>query len=286
MRRWSRYLPRPLRRTLRRLYYWPADVVDVVLGRRDPLTPPKRISPDYVLYGGFREHGEAFLPVLTELAGLEPHHAILDVGCGIGRIAAPLTEYLDERGRYEGVDVVPDSIAWCQKAITRRYPNFRFQLIDVYNPRYNPDGAERGSQVKLPFDDNAFDVALLKSVFTHMLVDDVRGYLREISRVLREGGRCVITYFLLNEESRARMESGQAARRFPYLGEEGIYRLESSEDPVAAVAYEESYIRSLYREHGLQILEPIHYGSWRGRSQAWFAQDIIIAQKELKHAHR
>ena len=46
-------------------------------------------------------------------------------------------------------------------------------------------------------------MALLKSVFTHMHPNDVRHYLKELGRVIRSGGRAVITYFLLNDESRA-----------------------------------------------------------------------------------
>ena len=43
---------------------------------------------------------------------------------------------------------------------------------------------------------------LLKSVFTHMLPAAVTTYTSEISRVLKKGGRAVVTYFLLNAESR------------------------------------------------------------------------------------
>ena len=44
------------------------------------------------------------------------------------------------QGRYEGIDVVPRGIEWCRQAITPRYPNFRFQVADLYNRHYNPAG--------------------------------------------------------------------------------------------------------------------------------------------------
>ena len=41
------------------------------------------------------------------------------------------------------------------------------------------------------------DVAFLTSVFTHMLPEDVEHYLDELARVLKPGGRTLITWFLL-----------------------------------------------------------------------------------------
>ena len=54
-----------------------------------------------------------------------------------------------------------------------------------------------------PYDDDVFDVAHLSSVFTHLLPTTIDHYLREINRVLRPGGRCVSTFFVLNDPTRA-----------------------------------------------------------------------------------
>ena len=50
--------------------------------------------------------------------------------------------------------------------------------------------------------------------------------------------------------------------------------------PEAAVAHDDNFIRSLYGKYGLDILDPIRYGSCWGRKKLLSYQDIITAVKE------
>jgi ubiquinone/menaquinone biosynthesis C-methylase UbiE len=68
--------------------------------------------------------------ILIQRAYLQPQSSFLDVGCGNGSVAVYLTRYLTTQGRYEGLDVHPDGIAWLQQRYAA-YPNFRFTLADV-----------------------------------------------------------------------------------------------------------------------------------------------------------
>ena len=68
--------------------------------------------------GDFRAIGLEFLDHLAGLAGLAPDARMLDLGCGVGRIALPLTQYLSAAGTYDGIDVMPSSIRWCADTIT------------------------------------------------------------------------------------------------------------------------------------------------------------------------
>lgn len=168
---------------LRRLVrYGLADARGAFLGRRPDLVPPRRPmfmgTPDYVGVG------DEFLGHFRTLGHLEPSHRVLDVGCGIGRMARPLTACLDERGSYDGFDVDAAGVAWCVKIVTARFPRFRFRHRDVRSDRYNPRGRIPPAELRFPYGDGSFDFVFLTSVFTHMLPDDVDRYVREVSRVL------------------------------------------------------------------------------------------------------
>src|SRR5688572_22089625 len=131
---------------------------------------------------------------LRLLVGLQSQENLLDVGCGCGSMALFLKDYLDESGHYTGVDIHQPSINWCKKKIAERHANFRFLHIDVKNLAYNPKGAHRAEDYALPFEVQTFDVILLKSVFTHMRPLEVENYIQEVSRLLKSGGRCLMTF--------------------------------------------------------------------------------------------
>ncbi len=262
--------------TVQKIYYFPKDMIDLLLGQRDDLTPPR--GKIFTGSGDFKEIGEQYLRYFIDLGGLKPDENVLDVGCGIGRMALPLTGHLKGGGTYEGFDIVPDGIAWCKKKITPRYPNFHFQLADIYNRTYNPKGKYKASEYRFPYSDEQFDFTFLTSIFTHLLPPDVENYLSEISRTLKTGGRCLITFCLSNAESLNLIERKKSTLDFKY--DFNHYRVVDRTLPESAVAYHESYARTLYSKYGLKIVEPIHYGSWCGREQFLNYQDIVLAVKK------
>ena len=251
------------------------DSYELILGKRDKLTPPKRLVN--INEGDAKKIGEEFLQYFIEKGGLKNTDSILDIGCGFGRMARPLTSYLSDQGKYEGFDITPKSINWCAKNFTPKFPNFHFQIFDVYNARYNPKGNYKASEYKFPFENNSFDFILLTSVFTHMLPQDIENYTSEISRMLKTGGRCFITYFILNNESLSQIDKKESVFSFQHHFEK--YRIEDEAKPEYAVAYEEKNIRELYNRHGITIIEPIYYGNWSGRNDFLSFQDIIIGIK-------
>lgn len=274
-------ISRPLKRALkplasvaRKAGYFFVDVFESAFGLRDELTPPR--SKIFIGNGDFKMIGDEFLQHFIGKAGLKPADKILDVGCGIGRMAVPLTRYVKE-GSYEGIDIVSDGIDWCTKKITPKFPAFKFQQADVHSERYNPKGKYKASEYKFPFEDESFDFVFLTSVFTHMLPQDVDNYLSEISRVLKRDGKCLITYFLLNQESKEQIRQKRGLYSFQHAL--GDCKVEHDDLPEDAVAFEEDYVRNLHGKHGLNVVDPIHYGSWCGRSAFLSFQDIVVAAK-------
>ena len=264
------------KRMRKRIKLFAADGVDFILGRRDELTPPRRM----IFVGSRRNYkktGEEFLQYFVGLGDLTPKGKVLDVGCGIGRMAVPLAKYLDREGSYEGFDIVAKGIRWCRKNVSPIYPNFNFQLADIYNKTYNRKGRYKAFEYKFPYGNEYFDFVTLTSVFTHMLPQDMENYFGEISRVLKKGGRCLITFFLLNEESFQLIRSGKSELNFGY--DFGKYRTMDPNVSEAAIGYDEAFVLGLYEKYGLRIKRPLHYGSWCGRSTFLSYQDIVVASK-------
>jgi SAM-dependent methyltransferase len=100
--------------------------------------------------------------------------AVLDFGCGSGRVArymataAPL--------RMFGCDIDAEAIAWNQQHLGR-IGEF------AVNPHWPP----------LPYSDHAFDLVYAVSVFTHLPEDMEEAWLAELQRVTRPGGTLLLT---------------------------------------------------------------------------------------------
>jgi SAM-dependent methyltransferase len=249
------------------------DAAEWAAGRRRPLTPPRRLW--HLIGSGrmdFRGSGDLLREWLIA-QGMTPDDHVLDVGCGLGRLAVALTGYLSPRGAYDGFDIMPPVIGWCRRAFAG-YPNFRFQLVDVKSRRYRKGGAAQASGFVFPYAEASFDLVFLGSVFTHLMPDDMRNYLAEVARVMKPGGRCVISYYLISPERRAEIERGGGALSFRHAGEG--YWAEDAALPEAAIAYDDGEIAALFEANGLQIVAR-YDGQWA--SAPIHSQDVLVAAK-------
>jgi len=214
---------------------------------------------------------------LINKSGLNKNSTVLEIGCGYGRVAVALTDFIVLPGRYDGVEIVEKAVKWCTKEITGHYPNFRFHHADVSNPYAKCENGQSASAYKLPFDENTYDVVYLTSVFSHMRPSDIKAYLNEISRVMKPHGKCFITYYLINNFVKAQIESNQASQDFRY--DFGDFKSTHKRTPEHAIAVSESLVRSFYEEIGLVIDEPILFGSWAVGEKRFSYQDVIVATK-------
>ena len=135
---------------LRTACFRTVDTVCLALRLRDPLVPPHWMFRDPDRVDGshtpeeFSAIGRGTVQWLIDYEGLKPTHRFLDVGCGIGRMAIPLVDYL-QTGKYHGFDIREEKIAYCRRTVGRKRPDFAFRHADVFNKYYNPRGRMQAS---------------------------------------------------------------------------------------------------------------------------------------------
>jgi SAM-dependent methyltransferase len=225
----------------------------------------------------FEKISDWHLVQLKKYVGVKETDNVVEIGCGIGRDAIPLTEIL-KGGTYIGTDTIAPSIEWCTKQISARHPNFLFIHHDIHDTLHNPNGMLHAKEVRLPSADGSVDLILLHSVFTHMFGDEIVHYLREFRRILKPTGRVYASCFLVNDGIRTAVQDAprpgwSVQFKFPFGA--GCY-INSEREPRAAVAFEDDHFIHLIGESDLK-LDQILWGAWSGyREGARSGQDIVI----------
>lgn len=225
----------------------------------------------YVGDGPYIKIAIEFLRYFVEVAGLQSHHRVLDIGCGVGRMACGLNYYLgQETAQYIGFDPMPDAIRWCQETYADR-PGFDFVWADTYNELYNPGGSIPAADYVFPCRSQSIDFALATSVFTHLYEDDVNAYLKETARVLRPQGRMLATAYVYEGDrpptDTTRLVFNQQA------GPAGLRWHMQDVPPLAAVCYSEDYFSEMVVS-AFGRRPTIRKGRWQGGGP-WF-QDLVI----------
>jgi Cyclopropane fatty acid synthase and related methyltransferases len=115
--------------------------------------------------------------------GLQPHHRLLDVGCGSLRGGVHFIRYLDD-GNYYGVD---------------KQQLLLDAAVEVEMPRYSLEGRIVHLLNQDDFDfsrfNTTFDYALAQSVFTHLTWNSILRCLVNVEKVLAKDGKFYSTFF-------------------------------------------------------------------------------------------
>jgi ubiquinone/menaquinone biosynthesis C-methylase UbiE len=118
--------------------------------------------------------------LLLERAGVRPGMAVLDAGCGPGRVTLPAAERVGAAGRVVALDIQPAMLEKLERRIASRgVSNVETLLAGL--------GEGRAGESR-------FDVALLVTVLGE--IPDKPSALREIFRALRPGGVLSVTEVL------------------------------------------------------------------------------------------
>ena len=239
-----------MRASLSRTLAW--RLLDEIDARRGRVLPPRRLR-HFVGAGDFEAVGQEFLGYCVELASLEPTDRVLDVGCGIGRLALPFSRYLNDTAMYLGVDTWPTGIAWCDRHVATSSPNFSFRLLDVFDQKYNPQGRPGDDALGIEATSGSFDFATLIAIL-HLEPGRIRRYLGEVGRLLRPGGHYLGTWYLVEEGDRR------------------------SPGDLPRPAMSEGAARAMLDEAGIDILR-LDRGQWDGRPDGLSYQDVIVGRR-------
>lgn len=229
--------------------------------------PPRLLN--YAADGDFVAQGDALVRDISRDIPLEPGVRLLDIGCGIGRLATALAR--NRPGlNYAGFDVVRYGVLWCGKAIPADAGCYRFDHVDVQNRFYNPFGKIVPERFVFPYETDSFDLAVAISVFTHLLEDDTRRYFAEGIRCLAPGGRAYFTTFLTPDRV-------PEAAHFEFRHKIGAAAVERREEPELAVSYTRAFWEGLAAANGAR-LEQVNEGSWTGAERPDY-QDVLLFRK-------
>jgi SAM-dependent methyltransferase len=136
---------------------------------------------------------------LPWLDGISKHAAILDYGCGYGRIM----EELEQHGfdNLTGVDASPGMITRAR----RLHPTMRFAALDA------PPTS--------PYPDTGLDAVLLFAVLTCIPGNEAQHQLiAELNRILKPGGILYISDLLLQDDERNRNRYDRHADQYDSYG--------------------------------------------------------------------
>jgi len=270
-------LPDFVRLLARRIFYLPVDAFDSITGRRPEGVPPRRKI--LVSYDEYLNEGEKYLTYFQELGDLQPDHSMLEAGCGTGRMALPLTHFLNKKGEYYGFDDAKGDINWCKKNISEKHPNFHFQYTGSENRTSGTSTIADATHLVFPYENAQFDFVFLSSVLTYLKPAEVENHINEIGRVMKPGAISLMTFFIVNCLSEDLMIKKPTQMHFPF--NKGFYRLRSLEADKKQIAYDEEWILEKLQKAGLKMVS-IQYGSWCGRPHFFDFPDMIICSKEQK----
>jgi SAM-dependent methyltransferase len=218
-----------------------------------PPLPPRRLM---VRVAGtadadwFLRSGRAAYDAISAHVPLEEIEAVLDFGCGCGRV---LRYWQGHPGTAAGSDRDTGAVDWCREHLP-------FARVN-----------RNGLAPPLAHADESFDLVYALSVFTHLTDELQTAWRDELRRVLRPGGRLLLTTHgrsylpRLEREERERFDRGELVVRWGDLPGSNL----------CSAYHPEPYLRETFAR-GFDVVQIEPEGA-RGNP----TQDLIVLRRTL-----
>jgi SAM-dependent methyltransferase len=209
---------------------------------------------------------------------------MLDIGCGVGRMYLAAKPYIQADDTFVGIDISEKSIDTCKKF----YADERLSFVHTAGSNaYYADNDIKNA--KWPIESASKNLITALSVWTHLKESDFRLYLNEVGRVLRPGGRAIVSFFVLDALYKPEHKTAATSRFYPqpedtWIFDESAYESPDwmfpswAEVPEVAIAVREAAFHEALDCAGLKIVS-FYPGQWKDQPGLFF-QDIAVLTKK------
>lgn len=152
-------------------------------------------DPHSAVGGLWEEMGKLQFDFLLK-QGLQPHHRLLDIGCGTLRGGRHLIKYLNA-GNYSGIDISSKAIEYGNQLI-------EMESLSEKRPRLL---VNKNRDLKfVEFNNEVFDFLLAQSVFTHLKPEHIEECFRHIGQIMSSASVFFFTFKKAPELKRSRLK--------------------------------------------------------------------------------
>lgn len=160
-----------------------------------------QLDPHRAVGGAWEQIGRHQFDFLVN-NGLQPHHRMLDIGCGTLRGGRHFLRYLNSRN-YSGMDISPKAIDYGKQLVQQ-------EGLSEKQPRLL---VSRNRDLRFEeFSGETFDYLLAQSVFTHLKPEHIEECFRHVGRIMKSDS---VFFFTFKEKPEYR-QSGLKGFHYPF----------------------------------------------------------------------
>ena len=142
-----------------------------------------KTDPKTAIGGMWEEIGQLQFEFLRD-KNLQPHHKMLDLGCGTLRGGRHFVKYLD-KGNYYGIDISPKAIAYAKKLVKEEKLSAKRPHLFI----------SKNKNLKfLEFSGRKFNYILAQSVFSHLKPEHIEECFANIGSIMFDDSSFYFTY--------------------------------------------------------------------------------------------